>query len=110
MKNITTLLLTAAVAFSLSACAGTNERTPGILELDRDAAAGSTVYENNCMSCHGADLTGESGPDITGAGDAHEDSEIVDLVLNGGIFMPSFADQLDDQEVADLMGYLRTQW
>jgi len=112
MKKIAQLLLATSFIFGLAACAESNARTAGILELEGDAARGSTIFENNCLACHGADLQGtDNGPDILHAGTDHDDTQNMDVILNGGLFgMPSFEDQLDDQEAADLLSYLNTQW
>ena len=42
-------------------------------------SAGSTVYTQHCLSCHGATLQGVSGPALTGPGFAHSNLSISQL-------------------------------
>lgn len=91
-----------------AACAGgskdetTDEPTDAIVG---DATAGGTVYSNNCAGCHSADGSGGSGPSLIAEVPELSDDEITTAVLEGKGGMPSF--DLDDQEMADLLAYLR---
>jgi cytochrome c551 len=53
-----------------------------------DADAGETVFAQNCSSCHGADLSGGVGPDLTQVGSKYSAEEIADIVTNGTGTMP----------------------
>jgi mono/diheme cytochrome c family protein len=91
----------------LTACPD-DPRVADIVELSPDVVNGASLYEANCLDCHGADLSGgEGGPDLIGALAEHDDADIADTILKGGLGMPSFSD-LSDQEVADVVGYMRT--
>ncbi|WP_404453037.1 cytochrome c [Virgibacillus necropolis] len=47
------------------------------------------IFESNCASCHGADLTGGVGPDLTKVGSRYSKKEIKDIIMNGkGSMMP----------------------
>jgi len=72
--------------------------------LTGDATAGATVYADNCASCHGADATGGSGPNLVGE---VETDEATDIIMNGKEAMPAFADILSEQDVADVIAYLQ---
>ncbi|WP_156288328.1 cytochrome c551 [Oceanobacillus salinisoli] len=48
-----------------------------------DVEAGEEVYANNCAMCHGADLSGGGGPDLTQVGSKYSADEIADIVQNG---------------------------
>lgn len=48
-----------------------------------DTAAGEEVYQANCAMCHGADLAGSAGPDLTEVGGKYSQEEIADIVTNG---------------------------
>lgn len=48
-----------------------------------DTAAGEEVYANNCAMCHGADLSGGAGPELTNVGSKYSADEIKDIVQNG---------------------------
>lgn len=82
---------------------GTGSRVDDIMALTGDAAAGETVFANNCAVCHGADGTGGSGPDITGEDSAEE---VAEIVLNGEEGMTAFDGVLTDQEIADVVAYV----
>ncbi|SEP89325.1 c-type cytochrome [Piscibacillus halophilus] len=42
------------------------------------------VEQNNCTSCHGADLSGSgNAPDLTTVGDRYSQEELVDIISNG---------------------------
>ncbi len=96
--------LFALLASSLVGCAG-SERADTILGLTGDADAGATLYADNCASCHGADGTGGAEEGILG----EEASEIAEVVLNGEDSMPSFADSLEDQDIADILAWIEAQ-
>lgn len=112
-----TLLLTLCTALFLPACNNEEEeddeggntdpaRIDAILALQGDATAGQTAFARcSAASCHGAD--GNSGS--TGAPLSEEipeltDERIIDVVLGGYEAMP--AQNLADQEMADLLAYL----
>lgn len=41
------------------------------------------LYKKSCASCHGGDLTGGGGPDLTEVGDRLSEGEIEDIIING---------------------------
>lgn len=92
------------VASSLVGCANAG-RADTILGLTGDADAGATLYADNCASCHGVDGTGGTQEGILG----EEASEIAEIVLNGEDSMPSFADTLADQDIADIIAWIEAQ-
>ena len=47
------------------------------------------VYQSNCAMCHGADLTGGAGPDLTAVGSSLSADEIKDIIQNGQGGMPA---------------------
>lgn len=54
-----------------------------------DTAAGEEVFKANCTSCHGGDLKGGVGPDLTKVGADHSADDIKDIVQNGQGQMPA---------------------
>ena len=105
--------LAAILVFGLAGCG--KDRSEKILALDGDPENGKTVYTENCASCHGASGLGVDDPDnadLTGAnlteaaGETDADDEFVGYLLDGNEAMPSFADTLSDQEMADVLAYL----
>ena len=72
-----------------------------------NAAAGATVYADNCESCHGADgRGGNGGPDLTAIPSAKNYNAVVTQVENGGGGMPAFKGQLTAQQIADVSTYV----
>jgi mono/diheme cytochrome c family protein len=103
------------LVIGLAACGGETTRVDAVLALDGDAAAGASVYADNCAACHGASGLGVDDPDNTSligdnlteaAGEVEEDAEFARLILDGEGSMPSFADGLDDQQIADVLAYM----
>jgi mono/diheme cytochrome c family protein len=88
----------------LIACANAG-RVDTIVALEGDAANGATLYATTCAGCHGADGQGGSGPRATG----RDAVEVASVILSGEEEMPAYADQFDDQEIADIIAWLDTQ-
>ena len=62
------------------------------------------IFESNCASCHGGDLSGGAGPDLTSVGSDHSEEEIEDIIINGQGSMPPGL--VPDEEAAILAGWL----
>lgn len=59
------------------------------------------LYETNCAACHGADLSGGVGPDISNAGSDFSDAELKDIIINGTGDMPALGiDEGDAEAIA----------
>lgn len=85
-----------------------------------DAKAGQSVYEQQCLRCHGAKLDG-NGPDsqdlIVRPADLRSevtrsktDWELLVAISNGVLFTPmhSFRGKLTDQQMLDVLSYIRS--
>ena len=71
------------------------------------AAAGESVWADNCAVCHGALGTGgNGGPDLTQIPDAKIRAKVVAQVRNGGGGMPAFQGQLSDKQINDVSAYV----
>jgi len=76
-----------------------------------DASNGRELYEIHCEGCHGVD--GRS-PDPTipdlGEGDTTFmlDVELLDLIRDGSAAKPAFRGLLGEEEIRDIISYLRT--
>ncbi len=90
----------------LVACSTGDEDVDAILALTGDQVAGEQVYLDNCATCHLDDGSGDVGPSLIDHVPHHDDSILVETILNGKGGMPAF-DTLTDQEVADVLSYLR---
>ncbi|MGH7184101.1 MAG: c-type cytochrome [Nitrospiraceae bacterium] len=87
---------------------------------DATRQKGATLYSDNCSPCHQSLGRGIPGvfPPLTGNGVvvASDPTDIFNVVLGGlpaqGTYvpMPSFAGQLTDQDIADIINYIRTSW
>jgi mono/diheme cytochrome c family protein len=90
-----------------------------------DAAVGAKLFADNCATCHGAEGKGVPGAFPSLAGDpvvnAADPREHITTVLHGlqskeiggqtyAAEMPSFAAQLSDQQIADIIDHERTSW
>ena len=77
-----------------------------ILALTGDATAGATVFSNTCAGCHGADGASGYAANLVEEIPSKDDAFIVNIIINGdGGGMP--AQDLSDQEVADVLAYVR---
>ncbi|MDN5679483.1 MAG: cytochrome c [Ewingella sp.] len=102
-----------------------NSATAQALEKGDVAATGAQLYMDNCADCHLTSGQGEKNkypqlaqnPVVVSA----DPSSMINIVLRGahspvtatsgkGAKMPAFADQLEDQEVADVVNFIRNGW
>jgi mono/diheme cytochrome c family protein len=76
-----------------------------------DAAHGSELYLVHCLACHGAQGEGGIGTQLQPNAFVQSlaDSELVDFLAIGrpGTIMAGFADRLTDQELVDIVAWLR---
>ena len=70
-------------------------------------ARGKVVYQQNCLSCHGADRRGNGGtmPSLTGIQDRYPVTQTRKIIRNGGARMPAFR-QIRNGELEALLAYL----
>lgn len=89
------------------------------------AGAGAQVYSTNCAGCHGANGQGQPGvfPPLAGSeivnGDPKKVIQIVANGLTGNVTvkgqsysgqMPAWKGQLSNQQIADVITYIRNAW
>ena len=86
------------------------------LSGDKEAAAeqaGATLFrEKGCSYCHGEGGTGgKKGPSLAGLSTDKQwtAEKITSQILNGGQKMPPFGDSVTDEEIAQLVAYLRAR-
>jgi mono/diheme cytochrome c family protein len=85
-----------------------------VAETNREAAkAGAMLFrDKGCTFCHGVGGVGtKKAPDLTGlpADKIWTPTKITNQILNGGQKMPPFRESVTDDEVKDLIAYLRTK-
>jgi quinohemoprotein ethanol dehydrogenase len=81
--------------------------TTGDKAATGDAAAGRSIFADNCSTCHGlAGTGGNGGPNLKTIAAAKKVDNVVKQVINGGGGMPAFGGQLTSQEIADVAAYV----
>ena len=137
MRRIALALVAVVFVFGLAACGGEEEASPepedttgeitttdtettetetetetdGEEPAEGDAAAGKEIFvgAGGCGSCHtlaDAGTSGSIGPNLD---DSQPSFDLaVDRVTNGSGAMPPFADQLSEQQIADVATYVST--
>ena len=86
-------------------------------ELRGDASAGQVHYEDQCASCHGDEGAGDGPagaafdmPEIADEDFMKEisDEHLYDVIHDGKGHMPGFGEVFSDDEIYDLIAYVRT--
>lgn len=133
MKLIALALTCVAIALAASACTETatptntnTARTSGspaapVATATPDPVATARAnYAKHCEGCHAP--TGEGGlvkvdnkqikvPSLKAAhAIKHTDDQITDMITNGHEAMPAFKDKMTQQEIADMVKFVRTQF
>jgi mono/diheme cytochrome c family protein len=81
-----------------------------------DAAAGKDPYQKHCAMCHGADGKGDTpaGKSMKlrdlGSDDVQKqtDAQLIDITVNGKNKMPAYKGKLTDQQIKDVVDFIRT--
>lgn len=111
-----------AAAVILVACGGVD--TPS----QDPVATGAELYQENCASCHRADLSGDpnwktpnddgSYPppphDSSGHTWHHSDRVLIEIIRDGSGFpqsrMPAFGDRLTEEEIGAILEFFKESW
>jgi cytochrome c len=101
-------------------CAAGAVLVAGLLAQDKakpgDAAKGKDVFDQ-CSVCHNADSEEvKVGPGLKGLfkraklknGNPVNEANVRDMINMGGNGMPSYSDQLSEQDKSDVIAYLKT--
>lgn len=120
-RNSVTRLLVVGAALVIGGIAvtgcGSAEKYP-IVPSDSLVADGTTIYQENCASCHGDVGTPPPLPDApkhTADGHTwhHQDRLLVEWILygvpNGGT-MPKFVSTLSEDDARAAIAYIKTFW
>lgn len=62
-----------------------------------DTEQAESLYKESCASCHGEDLSGGTGPDLTSVGNDMSEDEIETQIEDGGNGMPGDLLEGDDK-------------
>jgi len=83
----------------------------GALAQGARAPAGGQVFMGaHCNICHGQMGSGGAGPALRDNRMLAVTDYVIAQILLGRGIMPSFADQLSDEEIAAVATYIRTSW
>lgn len=128
MKRLSYILLAGALVLSLNACArndanppadGNNtnqpaENQPGNNQPGNnqpaagvDVSRAEATYKNNCASCHGNNLEGIAGPDLTKVGSRYSKEQIIGIIQNGKGIMPK--NLVTGEEAENLAAWLASK-
>jgi cytochrome c6 len=73
------------------------------------------LYKSKCAACHGPDGSGSAVGQKLGAHDFHSgvvqkqsDGDLTGIIANGKNKMPSYSKTLKADEIAGLVGYIRS--
>jgi|SRR5690625_233196 len=81
----------------------TGEETEEVASTDPEE-----IFANKCSSCHGDDLSGGMGPDLTKVGADLSVDEIEDIIVNGqGSMPPGLAVGEEAQALAEWLGEMK---
>jgi mono/diheme cytochrome c family protein len=79
---------------------------------DEEKTGAALFRDKGCTYCHGVGAVGtKKAPALTGLpkDKTWTPEKITDQILNGGQKMPPFRDSVTDEEVTDLIAYLRAK-
>lgn len=100
----------ATIAFVLCAASCGDTQTPpeATSVADRSVVAseaGAQLFDLNCSGCHALGGSGSPpGPNL--AASRPSEDEIVGMVANGGVGMPSYRDKLTNAQIAAIAKYV----
>ena len=86
------------------------EENTGSTQKEDKVYSGKDLFATNCAACHGLDKKGNGSdfPDISNVKDTYPRKDVANLLLNGGIRMPSFR-HLSENERNSILDYLYSE-
>ncbi|MBB6451220.1 mono/diheme cytochrome c family protein [Geomicrobium halophilum] len=97
MKKL--MMVIGGSAMLLAACGDESEEAGDTM----DPAEGEGLYEENCLSCHGDDMDGGTGPAL----DGYSADEVVTAIEEGPGTMP--ADLVEGEEAESVAAYVEEE-
>lgn len=133
MRLLLIALAIAAVALSFGGLAWWYFAPPPSATTEARITNGKAIYDAQCAACHGAKLEGQPDwrnrrpdgrlpappHDASGHTWHHADGELFALTKHGlapfappgyQSDMPAFADKLSDQDIHDVLAYIKSTW
>ncbi len=83
-------------------------RAPRVVALSGDRTAGAALFSANCTPCHGEDGRGtERAPSLYDRVPPLSNLEVAATLIQGKGYMPVWGNRFEDQQLADLVAFLR---
>ncbi len=88
-----------------------------LAQLTPQERSGYSIFQSRCADCHYANSeSGLHGPGLQGlykkpylpSGAPANDDRTASVIVHGRGMMPAFGNSLDEQQLSDLLAYLRT--
>ena len=108
--SIRTLVVSSIVVGLLSSCAGVPLARESIQDPGQLLFNGYTNPEVACYRCHNGDGHGARGPDLAKRVPGLTDEGIKNTILDGKGFMPAHKGKIKDEEVAQIITWLRASF
>ena len=97
-KKLLALLMGVSLVMGLAAC-GSGSSDKG---ADTASTGEQKIYDQKCSGCHGGDLKGAMGPDLSKIGSTLSKDQILDTIKNGkGNMPPNVVTGDDANTIAD---------
>jgi mono/diheme cytochrome c family protein len=99
----------------MGGCSETSGSKPPVLSAQE--SRGQRLYQGTCATCHHADSSEPlNGPGLKGlykkrylpSGAPANDERVSEVVKMGRRTMPPYGQMFDDQQIADIIAYLKT--
>ncbi|MER2123423.1 MAG: cytochrome c551 [Exiguobacterium indicum] len=117
LKNLL-LALGLGTTLALAACGGSDDSSSSDSSSTKEestmnddssktetAVDAEKIFANNCASCHGNNLEGNVGPNLTKVGSKYSSEEIQEIIKNGKGQMPAGILK-DDKEIMAVADWL----
>ncbi|MEK3884524.1 cytochrome c [Paenibacillus sp. PL2-23] len=82
------------------------EPAASVPEVVVDTASMESIYQTNCLGCHGGDYKGAMGPALDQVGASMDRQQIYTKIVKGGGGMPAFEGRLSEEELVELANWL----
>jgi mono/diheme cytochrome c family protein len=117
-RNASSYALALAIAFASSAAHLREASAQAALPLSRgrsfDEAGGAALFAGVCAGCHQPDGKGASGaadyPSLAENSDVASVEYLERLLIKGQRGMPAVGQMMNDQQLADVINYVRTHF
>lgn len=114
MKTETAIRFLATVLFATLVSSSATRAQLGLPRTGLPQQGGEAIYKGICQGCHMPDAKGAVGAGMYPALAKNPKLEIagypVAVVIHGQKAMPAFGDAFSDQQIADVVNYVRTHF